>query len=36
MQEIGLDQYDEKILKALAEDGRMSWHDLAENIGLSA
>jgi Lrp/AsnC family leucine-responsive transcriptional regulator len=31
-----LDSYDEKILKRLAEDGRVSWRDLAESIGLSA
>ena len=30
-----LDQYDEKILKLLAEDGRISWRDLADAIGLS-
>jgi Lrp/AsnC family leucine-responsive transcriptional regulator len=31
-----LDSYDEKILKRLAEDGRVSWRDLADSIGLSA
>lgn len=31
-----LDPYDEKILKTLAEDGRISWRDLADAIGLSA
>src|SRR6185312_10050097 len=32
----GLDAYDEKILKLLAEDGRISWRDLGDAIGLSA
>jgi DNA-binding Lrp family transcriptional regulator len=31
-----LDPYDEKILKTLAENGRISWRDLADVIGLSA
>ncbi len=30
-----LDSYDRRILDALARDGRMSWRDLAEEIGLS-
>ena len=30
-----LDEFDIKILEALAKDGRMSWGDLAEVIGLS-
>jgi Lrp/AsnC family leucine-responsive transcriptional regulator len=30
-----LDHYDIKILRGLAEDGRVSWRDLAEKIGLS-
>jgi DNA-binding Lrp family transcriptional regulator len=30
-----LDRYDLKILDALATDGRLSWRDLAEKIGLS-
>ena len=30
-----LDRYDLKILDALAIDGRLSWRDLAEKIGLS-
>lgn len=31
----GLDSYDLKILRQLARDGRASWRDLAERIGLS-
>jgi DNA-binding Lrp family transcriptional regulator len=31
----GLDSYDRRILVRLAEDGRMSWRDLADEIGLS-
>ncbi|WP_445376341.1 Lrp/AsnC family transcriptional regulator [Niveispirillum fermenti] len=31
----GLDNYDLKILRTLAQEGRMSWRDLAEKIGLS-
>jgi Lrp/AsnC family leucine-responsive transcriptional regulator len=31
----GLDRFDLKILAALAEDGRISWRDLAARIGLS-
>ena len=34
-QKIDLDTYDRKILRRLAEDGRMSWRDLADKIGLS-
>lgn len=34
-QKIALDAYDRKILRRLAEDGRITWRDLAENIGLS-
>ena len=30
-----LDAYDRKILQQLTEDGRMTWSDLAEAIGLS-
>lgn len=30
-----LDTYDRKILKRLTEDGRMTWRDLSEDIGLS-
>ncbi|RYD91022.1 MAG: Lrp/AsnC family transcriptional regulator, partial [Sphingobacteriales bacterium] len=30
-----LDKFDFKILNALANDGRVSWRDLAEQIGLS-
>jgi len=30
-----LDRTDLKILRALADDGRLSWRDLAQNIGLS-
>ena len=30
-----LDQFDRKILRALAEDGRISWRELADRIGLS-
>ena len=30
-----LDRYDLKILDALATDGRLSWRDLDEKIGLS-
>ncbi|SEL06641.1 transcriptional regulator, AsnC family [Sphingomonas palmae] len=30
-----LDEYDRRILLALTQDGRMSWRDLAEKIGLS-
>ena len=30
-----LDPYDMKILRGLSEDGRISWRDLAEKIGLS-
>ena len=36
MKNTGLDPYDEKILKTLAEDGRISWRDLADAVGLSA
>jgi len=36
MQQSGdLDRIDIQILKALAADGRLSWRDLAERIGLS-
>lgn len=34
-QGIELDQYDRKILRRLASDGRITWRDLAEDIGLS-
>lgn len=30
-----LDTYDEKILRKLSENGRISWSELAEDIGLS-
>lgn len=30
-----LDRIDRRILSALAEDGRLSWRDLAERVGLS-
>lgn len=30
-----IDSYDLRILRVLAEDGRISWRDLAERIGLS-
>ena len=30
-----LDSYDRKILAALIRDGRISWRDLADEIGLS-
>jgi len=30
-----LDTFDQKILSELASDGRLSWRDLAEKIGLS-
>ena len=30
-----LDRYDLKILRELIQDGRLSWRDLAERIGLS-
>jgi len=30
-----LDSYDMKILRGLAQDGCISWRDLAEKIGLS-
>lgn len=30
-----LDRTDRKILQALVEDGRISWRDLAEQVGLS-
>lgn len=30
-----LDRYDQRILQRLAEDGRITWRDLAEEIGLS-
>lgn len=30
-----IDSYDRKILSTLAEDGRVSWRDLSEKIGLS-
>ena len=30
-----LDRYDLKILAAVADEGRLSWRDLAEQIGLS-
>jgi DNA-binding Lrp family transcriptional regulator len=31
----GLDRLDKKILEALVENGRLSWRDLAETVGLS-
>ncbi len=34
-QEVRLDRIDRRIIRALAEDGRMSWSDLAERVGLS-
>lgn len=30
-----LDPYDQKILASLAEEGRISWRDLAQRVGLS-
>jgi len=30
-----LDSYDRKILQCISEDGRITWSDLAERIGLS-
>ncbi|MFM9898021.1 Lrp/AsnC family transcriptional regulator [Sphingorhabdus sp.] len=33
--EVQLDLYDRKILRKLAEDGRITWRELAETIGLS-
>lgn len=33
--ESDLDSYDRKILRKLAEDGRITWRDLADSIGLS-
>lgn len=35
MENGGLDSYDRKILRHLAQDGRISWRDLSERIGLS-
>lgn len=32
---VALDSYDAKILSRLTEDGRITWRDLAEEIGLS-
>ena len=32
---VGLDQFDRKILSALAQNGRLSITDLAQAIGLS-
>ncbi|AXQ28487.1 Lrp/AsnC family transcriptional regulator [Solimonas sp. K1W22B-7] len=32
---VELDKYDMNILRALARDGRMSWRNLADDIGLS-
>lgn len=34
-QEFALDSYDRRILRRLAEDGRVTWRDLADHIGLS-
>jgi DNA-binding Lrp family transcriptional regulator len=34
-QEFALDAYDRRILRRLAEDGRVTWRDLADDIGLS-
>lgn len=31
----GLDRIDRRIIRALTDDGRMSWSDLAERVGLS-
>ena len=31
----GLDEFDLKIISALAEEGRMSWSELSDRIGLS-
>ena len=31
----GLDSYDTKILRTLARDGRITWSELAEKVGLS-
>lgn len=33
--DVDLDGYDLKILRALVRDGRISWRDLADQIGLS-
>jgi Lrp/AsnC family transcriptional regulator, leucine-responsive regulatory protein len=35
MDSVTLDRVDSKILQLLSQDGRMSWRDLAERIGLS-
>jgi len=35
MDSLSLDRIDRRILSALAEDGRLSWRDLAERVGLS-
>jgi Lrp/AsnC family leucine-responsive transcriptional regulator len=35
MKPVSLDRIDAKILQLLSQDGRMSWRDLADRIGLS-
>lgn len=35
IQEFALDDYDRRILRRLAHDGRVTWRDLADDIGLS-
>lgn len=35
MDSLALDRIDRRILSALAEDGRISWRDLSERVGLS-
>lgn len=34
-QDLELDSYDRRILRELADNGRITWRDLAETIGLS-
>jgi Lrp/AsnC family transcriptional regulator, leucine-responsive regulatory protein len=35
IQNLSIDSYDRKILRRLAENGRITWRDLADEIGLS-
>lgn len=35
MNSLALDRIDRRILSALADDGRISWRDLSERVGLS-
>jgi DNA-binding Lrp family transcriptional regulator len=35
MDSVALDRIDRRILSALADDGRISWRDLSEKVGLS-